>query len=156
MGDRQREHDGQGEVVLPPGGNRDLRPKVRPENAGESMDQTESHTFVNRPINLFAQVLEAGNQAGFPQLTAACFCLLFHNLCVLQGGLFQSPHTDENSVHTISHGCEVLPIKEYTRIISAEQKKKSGSMYYLAGSYDPAGLTVHFQPGVLQSNSDSE
>ena len=28
-------------------------------------------------------------------------------------------------------------------------------MYYLAGSYDPAGLTLNFQPGVtLQQDSD--
>ena len=77
----------------------------------------------------------------------------------VQGGLFQSPHTDENSVHTISHECEVLPIKEYSRVLATESKSKAarvGALYYLAGSYDPAGLTVHFQPGVLQSNSDSE
>ena len=77
----------------------------------------------------------------------------------IQGGLFQSPHTDENSVHTISHECEVLPIKEYSRLLATESKSKAarvGALYYLAGSYDPAGLTVHFQPGVLQSNSDSE
>jgi len=74
----------------------------------------------------------------------------------LPGGLFQSPHTDENSVHTISHECEVLPIKEYTRLQATDTKRKPGALYYLAGSYDPAGLTVHFQPGVLQSNSDSD
>merc|ERR1719225_176647 len=68
----------------------------------------------------------------------------------LPGGLFQSPHTDENSVHTISHECEVSPIKEYTRFLQTDSKRKS-SMYYLAGSYDPAGLSVHFQPGVLKT-----
>ena len=68
----------------------------------------------------------------------------------LQGGLFQSPHTDENSVHTISHKCQVLPIKEFTRVLR-EEKKKTNANYYLAGSYDPAGLTVHFQPGVLKT-----
>ena len=67
--------------------------------------------------------------------------------------MFQSPHTDENSVHTISHKCEVLPIKEFTRLSAAENK--AGSLYYLAGSYDPAGLSVHFQPGVLKS-TDSD
>jgi len=72
----------------------------------------------------------------------------------LPGGLFQSPHTDENSVHTISHKCEVSPIKEYTRFLQTDSKRKS-SMYYLAGSYDPAGLSVHFQPGVLKS-TDSD
>lgn len=77
----------------------------------------------------------------------------------LPGGLFQSPHTDENSVHTISHKCEVNPIKEYTRLLQQDEEKKKRSLslnaYYLAGSYDPAGLTVHFQPGVLKS-TDSD
>merc|ERR1712209_206607 len=43
----------------------------------------------------------------------------------LPGGLFQSPHTDENSVHTISHECEVLPIKEYSRVLATESKNKT-------------------------------
>ena len=32
-----------------------------------------------------------------------------------------------------------------------EEKKKANTSYYLAGSYDPAGLSVHFQPGVLKT-----
>ena len=76
---------------------------------------------------------------------------------ICQGGLFQSPHTDENSVHTISHKCCVVPIKEYSRVLAtaAADSKRRASSYYLAGSYDPAGLSVHFQPGVLQS-TDSD
>ena len=45
----------------------------------------------------------------------------------------------------------MLPIKEFTR--GCPDKKSSS--YYLAGSYDPAGLSVHFQPGVLKS-TDSD
>ena len=61
-------------------------------------------------------------------------------------------------MHTISHKCEVLPIKEFSRVGGAE-KKKPNTSYYLAGSYDPAGLSVHFQPGVLkatQAEDDSD
>ena len=71
----------------------------------------------------------------------------------VQGGLFQSPHTDENSVHTISHKCEVVPIKEYQRL--DRRRPAEDAVYYLAGSYAPAGLSVHFQPGVLKS-TDSD
>ena len=67
--------------------------------------------------------------------------------------MFQSPHTDENSVHTISHKCEVVPIKEFQRI--DKKNVKENAVFYLAGSYDPAGLSVHFQPGVLKS-TDSD
>ena len=76
------------------------------------------------------------------------FCLFF------QGGLFLSPHTDENDVQTISHKCTVLPIKEYTRTLAqAEKKSKKANnppenTYYLAGSYDPTAMSVNFQQGV--------
>ncbi len=56
-------------------------------------------------------------------------------------------------MHTISHKCEVVPIKEFQRI--DKKSVKEAAVYYLAGSYDPAGLSVHFQPGVLKS-TDSD
>jgi hypothetical protein len=34
-------------------------------------------------------------------------------------------------------------------------EKPTGDVYYLAGSYDPAGLTLNFQPGVLKA-TDSD
>ena len=71
------------------------------------------------------------------------------------GGLFQSPHTDENDVQTISHKCSVLPLKEYSRLMISDPAKRkkiysSSDTYYLAGSYDPTAMNVNFQPGVLR------
>lgn len=72
------------------------------------------------------------------------------------GGLFNSPHTDENDVQTISHKCRVLPLKEYTR---EAKRRKSGAgagaaasddLFYLAGSYDPSSPSINFMPGVLK------
>ena len=87
---------------------------------------------------------------------------------MLQGGLFASPHTDENDVQTISHKCSVFPLKEYSRHLAADvsttppgggkkHRKPSssgsgggGDVFYLAGSYDPTLMSVSFQPGVLK------
>ena len=71
------------------------------------------------------------------------------------GGLFQSPHTDENDVQTVSHKCSVLPLKEYSRLMISDPAKRkkiysSSDTYYLAGSYDPTAMNVNFQPGVLR------
>ena len=80
----------------------------------------------------------------------------------MQGGLFQSPHTDENDVQTISHKCDVLPLKEFSRTVSAAsisdsaKKKKAApnqDLYYLAGSYDPTAMLVNFQNGVLKQTT---
>jgi len=73
----------------------------------------------------------------------------------LPGGLFQSPHTDENDVQTISHKCSVLPMKEYSRMMMNDPAKRrklqySGDSYYLAGSYDPTSCAVSFQTGVIK------
>ena len=78
------------------------------------------------------------------------FCIYF-----LQGGLFQSPHTDENDVQTISHKCSVLSMKEYSRMVMTDTAKRrklhsSSDTYYLAGSYDPTSCAVSFQTGVIK------
>ena len=84
-----------------------------------------------------------------------------------QGGLFSSPHTDENDVQTIVHKCNVLPLKEYLRLghgsPGGKKRKSSGGAaataggvvsgspddsYYLAGSYDPSLMSINFQTGV--------
>ncbi len=69
---------------------------------------------------------------------------------IFQGALFESPHTDENDVQTISHRCKVLPMKEYSRLMGSSSKKPPKDTYYLAGYYDPSNMTVSFQPGVLK------
>ena len=80
-----------------------------------------------------------------------------------QGGLFSSPHTDENDVQTIVHKCNVLPLKEYLRLghgqSGGKKRKSSGGAaaaaggspedsYYLAGSYDLSLMSINFQTGV--------
>ncbi|TRY68610.1 hypothetical protein TCAL_03225 [Tigriopus californicus] len=74
------------------------------------------------------------------------------------GGLFQSPHTDENDVQTISHKCQVLPLREYSRVLISDPVKRrklfsNSDTYYLAGSYDPTNMSVNFQSGVLKNSS---
>lgn len=70
-----------------------------------------------------------------------------------QGALFQSPHTDENDVQTISHKCDVIALSDY-RIKRREQEKRYGpncenyDIYYLAGSYDPTTGHITMEPGV--------
>ncbi|KAG7153659.1 BAH and coiled-coil domain-containing protein 1-like [Homarus americanus] len=70
-----------------------------------------------------------------------------------RGALFQSPHTDENDVQTISHKCDVIALSEY-RVKRGELEKKYGSsyencdVYYLAGSYDPTSGHITMEPGV--------
>jgi len=71
------------------------------------------------------------------------------------GGIFQTPHTDENDVQTISYKCSVLPLKESLQImisVRAKQKKiyTSNDTYYFTGSFDPTAMTVNYQPGVLR------
>ncbi|KAF5296495.1 hypothetical protein FQR65_LT01484 [Abscondita terminalis] len=39
------------------------------------------------------------------------------------GALFESPHVDENDVQTISHKCEVLPLKEYREKLEDDPKR---------------------------------
>ena len=76
---------------------------------------------------------------------------------LFQGGLFESSHTDENDVQTISHVCRVLPLKDYTKASSessGNKRKKSGgnngSLYYLAGNYDPLLGHVTLSQGVQE------
>ena len=85
------------------------------------------------------------------------YVLLVFIFLFLQGGLFQSPHTDENDVQTISHKCSVIPMKEYSRMMMVNDPVKrrkmyglQGDAYYLAGSYDPTSCAVSFQTGVTK------
>ena len=56
-----------------------------------------------------------------------------------QRALYESPHTDENDVQTISHKCDVLSYTEYSA--QRQSKGQTGSnesdVYYLAGTYEP-------------------
>ncbi|KAJ8923133.1 hypothetical protein NQ315_001686 [Exocentrus adspersus] len=69
------------------------------------------------------------------------------------GALFESPHVDENDVQTISHKCEVLPLKEYTERLGDDPARyamiyDNNDIYYLAGYYDPTTHTIKMEPGI--------
>ncbi|KAL1497393.1 hypothetical protein ABEB36_008371 [Hypothenemus hampei] len=69
------------------------------------------------------------------------------------GALFESPHCDENDVQTISHKCEVLPLKEYTARLGDDPARyatiyENNDIYYLAGSYIPGSETLKMEPGI--------
>lgn len=68
-----------------------------------------------------------------------------------KGALFESPHGDENDVQTISHKCQVLTYREYTRR-AAEATRKGQTLdqntYYQAGFYDPTVGMQRLEPDV--------
>ncbi|KAK6643336.1 hypothetical protein RUM43_004841 [Polyplax serrata] len=83
-----------------------------------------------------------------PEETVGCPATLEY-----PGGLFESPHVDENDVQTISHKCEVLPLKEYTAKLGNSPHRyetiyDNNDIYYLAGYYDPTNTTLKMEPGV--------
>lgn len=76
------------------------------------------------------------------------------SVITFQGALFESPHTDENDVQTISHKCEVLPLDQYVEKLSKEPHRfltiyDNNDIYYLAGYYDPTTYLLNMQPGVV-------
>ncbi|CAH0750646.1 unnamed protein product [Diatraea saccharalis] len=76
------------------------------------------------------------------------------------GGLFESPHTDENDVQTISHKCEVLPLPQYKERMGDDPVKYStvydnNDVYYLAGHYDPTQQTLRMEPDIPFANKPS-
>ncbi|XP_072156002.1 uncharacterized protein [Bemisia tabaci] len=69
------------------------------------------------------------------------------------GGLFESPHFDENDVQTISHKCDVVPLAEYKQKLDREPHRlvtvyDQNDIYYLAGFYDPTSMTISFEPDI--------
>ncbi|KAL0278885.1 UNVERIFIED_CONTAM: hypothetical protein PYX00_000567 [Menopon gallinae] len=80
-----------------------------------------------------------------PEETVGCPATLEY-----PGALFESPHSDENDVQTISHKCEVLPLKQYIEKLGKGARSYEGSttLFYLAGFYDPTNTSLQFQEGV--------
>lgn len=77
-----------------------------------------------------------------------------------QGGLFESPHEDENDVQTISHKCEVLSVYDFTKKFGDDPKKFStiydnNDTYYQAGYYDPTALSLTMQPNIPTSGEEA-
>ncbi|XP_060802959.1 BAH and coiled-coil domain-containing protein 1 isoform X2 [Amyelois transitella] len=69
------------------------------------------------------------------------------------GGLFDSPHTDENDVQTVSHKCEVLPLSQYKERMGDDQIKyntvyDNNDVYYLAGHYDHIQQVLRMEPDI--------
>ncbi|XP_053607312.1 protein winged eye-like isoform X2 [Plodia interpunctella] len=69
------------------------------------------------------------------------------------GGLFESPHMDENDVQTISHKCEVLPLAQYKERMGDDPVKYStvydnNDVYYLAGHYDPTQQSLRMESDI--------
>ncbi|KAG4072064.1 hypothetical protein HA402_015563 [Bradysia odoriphaga] len=76
-----------------------------------------------------------------PEETTGCPKLIY------PGGLFQSPHEDENDVQTISHKCKVLPFDQYTEKYGPDPKQyesvyDNNDTFYLAGHYDPTSIVL--------------
>ncbi|RVE49992.1 hypothetical protein evm_005345 [Chilo suppressalis] len=87
-----------------------------------------------------------------PEETNGCHQLQY------PGGLFESPHTDENDVQTISHKCEVLPLAQYKERMGDDPVKYStvydnNDVYYLAGHYDPTQQTLKMEPDIPFANN---
>ncbi|CAH1391515.1 unnamed protein product, partial [Nezara viridula] len=69
------------------------------------------------------------------------------------GGLFQSPHLDNNDVQTISHRCEVLPFTKFHEKAEkipgfVDSVYENHETYYLAGHYEPAAAKLDLEPEV--------
>ncbi|KAJ6629261.1 Protein winged eye [Pseudolycoriella hygida] len=76
---------------------------------------------------------------------------------VYPGGLFQSPHEDENDVQTISHKCKVLPFVQYTEKYGPDPKQyesvyDNNDTFYLAGSYDPTSIVLTLENNIPSSS----
>lgn len=87
--------------------------------------------------------------------------IIHHNCFYLQGALFESPHVDENDVQTISHKCEVLPLKDYKEKLGDDPQRyaaiyDNNDIYYLAGYYDPTSITLKMETGIPFNNNCSD
>ncbi|CAH0564851.1 unnamed protein product [Brassicogethes aeneus] len=77
------------------------------------------------------------------------------------GALFESPHSDENDVQTISHRCEVVPLKEYRDRLGNDPQRyatiyDNNDIYYLAGYYDPGTKNLKMEPGIPFSKEETD
>lgn len=85
----------------------------------------------------------------------------YYNIFFTQGGLFQSPHEDENDVQTISHKCKVLPFDQYTEKYGPDPKQyesvyDNNDTFYLAGNYDPTSIVLTLENHIPSSSKASD
>uniref|UniRef100_H3CDH1 BAH domain-containing protein n=1 Tax=Tetraodon nigroviridis TaxID=99883 RepID=H3CDH1_TETNG len=62
--------------------------------------------------------------------------------------LYQSSHSDENDVQTISHKCLVVGVDEYEQMSHSRRYADSEDLYYLAGTYEPTTGMIFSTEGV--------
>lgn len=67
---------------------------------------------------------------------------------VSQRALYQSSHSDENDVQTISHKCLVVGVEEYEQMTHTRRYADSEDLYYLAGTYEPTTGMIFNTDGV--------
>lgn len=71
-----------------------------------------------------------------------------HSLCLSQRALYQSSHSDENDVQTVSHKCLVVSVEEYEQMTHTRRYADSEDLYYLAGTYEPTTGMIFNTDGV--------
>ncbi|KAK6312631.1 hypothetical protein J4Q44_G00182950 [Coregonus suidteri] len=66
----------------------------------------------------------------------------------MERALYQSSHSDENDVQTVSHKCLVVSVSEYETMTLTRRYADSQDLYYLAGTYDPTTGMIYNTDGV--------
>ncbi|CAL8237674.1 unnamed protein product [Boreogadus saida] len=72
----------------------------------------------------------------------------FLNLASTVRALYQSSHSDENDVQTVSHTCLVASAEEYEAAGAARRGADHEDLYYLAGTYEPTTGMIYNTEGV--------
>ncbi|KAL6103290.1 tnrc18 [Pungitius sinensis] len=66
----------------------------------------------------------------------------------MERALYQSSHSDENDVQTVSHKCLVVSVEEYEQMTHTRRYADSEDLYYLAGTYEPTTGMIFNTDGV--------
>lgn len=66
----------------------------------------------------------------------------------MERALYQSSHSDENDVQTVSHKCLVVSVSEYDAMSLTRRYADSQDLYYLAGTYEPTTGMIYNTDGV--------
>lgn len=66
----------------------------------------------------------------------------------MERALYQSSHSDENDVQTVSHKCLVVSVEEYEQMTLTRKYADSEDLYYLAGTYEPTTGMIFNTDGV--------
>lgn len=91
-----------------------------------------------------ASILKAVKDAG----PTSAPCIMRSRLCPCQRALYQSSHSDENDVQTVSHKCLVVSVEEYEQMTHTRRYADSEDLYYLAGTYEPTTGMIFNTDGV--------